>query len=153
MVVEAFIHHLAGAGMIDLAVLRDVSEDGFVTRFRIQKYAYLADKCGLDHGHRYSMYRHGPYSPTLARLYYDMDATKEDSAPLPRSFDLERFATITKGRDNKWLEIATTLLDQERPGRTEQELLEHVEVIKSWVGPQYIKGILEDLKGYGLYPS
>lgn len=148
----AFIHYLADSGMVDLGVVEDVSSAGFNTRFKIQKYAYLAKLCGLNHGHRYSMYRHGPYSPSLAQTYYNLDKA-EDATPLPASFDSAHFENIIKERDNQWLEIATTLLDQHRPSRTEQMLLEHVGVIKPWAGSKRIKDVLQDLKDQGLYPS
>ncbi len=52
----------------------DYSGSTFNSRFRIQKSVYLLQALGFDFGKRYrfSNYLKGPYSPALAKDYYDL---------------------------------------------------------------------------------
>ena len=50
-----------------------VSIDGIKDRMRIQKAIYLAQVFGADFGYRYNWYLKGPYSPSLAADYYELD--------------------------------------------------------------------------------
>ena len=143
--IRAFIQFLSTEDMIDLNVIDHFGDKGFETRFKVQKYAYLARRCGLEHAYKYNMYRHGPYSPGLAQVYYDMTKHPEPDEALPDSFDKKRFLHIAKGKSNPWLEIATTLLDQ-RPDLTRAELVEHVAIIKNRHSEEYIKSVLDELQ-------
>ena len=42
-------------------------------RKRVQKAVYLGQRLGVDLGYRYNWYRLGPYSPKLAKDYYELD--------------------------------------------------------------------------------
>lgn len=142
--IRAFIQYLADQKLINLNVIDHPDDEGFDSRFKVQKYAYLAKLCGLDHPHTYSMYRHGPYSPSLAQAYYDLARRPEHDESLPGSFDKERFADIVKDKDNKWLEVATTLLDL-KPGSSKSKLLSRAANAKRQYDPKYIGGVLDSL--------
>ena len=123
----------------------------FDTRLKLQKYTYLAGKLGLDHGYGYSLYLHGPYSPSLADEYYslaenpEMLATKTD-ASLTDRFDRASFLNLVSHRDIRWLEIAATLVDQRHLFTDDSELVHHVERTKHNYAADYIRGVLSDLK-------
>lgn len=142
--IRAFIQHLAEQKLINLNAIDHPDDEGFDSRFKVQKYAYLAKLFGLDHPYTYSMYRHGPYSPNLAQAYYDLARRPEHDESLPGSFDKERFADIVKGKDNKWLEVATTLLDL-KPDSSKSELLGRAANAKRQYDPKYIERVLDDL--------
>lgn len=63
-----------------LGVDSDIGSVG--DRKRIQKAVYLAQEAGVGLGHHFGWYLMGPYSPSLARDYYDM-ALALDCEALP----------------------------------------------------------------------
>jgi uncharacterized phage-associated protein len=53
-----FIKFLYSSDLVDLAVIKEDHEDGFVSRLRLQKLIYLAQECfDLNLGYEYSVYR------------------------------------------------------------------------------------------------
>ena len=85
-------------------------EDGFNTRFRIQKCMFVAQHLGLGKKYRYNLYLHGPYSPLLSQDYYKAanDEIADDGAD--PNFDRDAVLEIMANEDD-WLELATTLVD------------------------------------------
>jgi len=83
----------------------------FYDRIRMQKYLKLSEPFGFDHPYEYSMYIHGPYSPSSASDYYSNEFRKwhgSDSPPLTE-FDTRSFRRLVMNRDRKWLEVAATI--------------------------------------------
>jgi uncharacterized protein YwgA len=146
----SFIKFLENNHLLMFNVLED-NEKSFVNRLKIQKYTYLAKYYGLDLGYSHSMYKRGPYSPSLAITYYDLAKNPksyeiEAKKSLPKSFDATDFLSLVKGKDVAWLEIATTILDQKERFNNETELVKHVELIKCDYKLSFIKSVLKDLK-------
>ncbi len=97
----------------------DIDGEGkrqFENRLRIQKYVFLAKKFGLDLPYDYDIYTCGPYSSALTKTYYNIARSGNvyllaGDASLGESFDAEGFLEAVRGKDKRWLEIATTLID------------------------------------------
>jgi len=94
----------------------------------------------------FSLYLHGPYSPSLADDYYHLDNVTP--APLPEGFRREDFLALVKGRDEKWLEAAATILAVYEYNRniSRERLIDIVTEIKSSFSRENIEKTLEDLK-------
>lgn len=92
-------------------------------RKRIQKAVYLAQRSGLDLGYRFGWYIRGPYSPALARDYYELadglrstpaafDKFKLDERVKPR---LDKVKTLMRPTESteltqpNWLELVASL--------------------------------------------
>ena len=111
----SFIRFLGERGLLGAEKVTAEGLD-FGARLRIQKYTYLAGKLGLKHGYSYSLYRYGPYSPSLADDYYALaeDPAKlaaESGQRLAGELEQERFLRLVRGRGSSWLEVASTLVD------------------------------------------
>lgn len=91
----------------------DFDIDDFDDRFRLQKYIYFANECGLDAPYEYNIYRYGPYSPGLAEDYYEISGTG-DSNRGREKLDAASFEELVKNRDSDWLEIAATIHKMKR---------------------------------------
>lgn len=81
----------------------------FDDRVRLQKLVFLARPFGWDHRYRYDIYHYGPYSPALARDYYDGAFASVAANDAPPSVDYSSFLELVGGRDREWLEVASTL--------------------------------------------
>ncbi len=127
--------------------------DSFESRLRLQKYVYLARPFGLRLGYGYSLYIRGPYSPELARDYYALSGDVEGE-PLPEGFRAEEFLEFVRGRDERWLEAASTLLmlAEESPGDLEW-VLSRTSELKPWADEGWLREILEELLKWRLLPT
>jgi uncharacterized protein YwgA len=153
----SFIELLKDNGLLAFDVLGNDREN-FVNRLKIQKYVFIATKCfNLDFGYSYSLYRYGPYSPTLAEDYYELAENPkifehDTNDPLPEKFDVNGFMELVSDEDENWLEIASTLLDQVSETSDVNELINRVSDIKVDYSPEYIASVLEDLVNHKLIP-
>jgi len=140
----SFIRMLEGEGIFKFNL------DDFDSRLRLQKYVYLARPFGLRLGYGFSLYIRGPYSPDLARDYYNLPAEGE---PLPAGFKAEEFIEFVRGKDERWLEAASTLLmlAEESPDDLEW-VISRTEELKPWADEERLRGILEELKRRKLIP-
>jgi len=138
----AFIKFLS-----DNSVFRFNIED-FRSRFKLQKYVFIARFFGLDLGYSFSLYIHGPYSPDLAGDYYRLNCDIKE-ARLPE-FRKEEFLRFIKGRDDKWLEIASTLLLIGEEVKNPEELIEMTLEVKPSFDERKVRGVLEELKAFNL---
>jgi len=140
----AFVRFLEDKGLLNF--------DGFQfdTRMRIQKYAYLSGRFGLDLGCDYSIYRYGPYSPGLADACYELaedpGRIPKDDAALPSGFDREGFLRVADGRSDGWMEVAATLADLRGRFADDAALVTHVESIKSNYTVGFIGTVLRELQ-------
>lgn len=104
----------------------DFDINKFLDRFRLQKYVFFARKFGLDLDYEYKIYKHGPYSKSLANDYYDL--FKKYAFPwrlkFPKEYkknfkDYQKYInlkekellSLLKKKDKKWLEVAATAVD------------------------------------------
>jgi len=151
MALGSFIAFLDDRGLLDFNTISDDGDEGFETRFRIQKYVYLAELFGLENDYRYTMYRYGPYSSALADDYYELGENPElfneiRDEPLPDSFNEDAFLQVLGNRDHDWLEVSSTLIDQRARFGNDEELVEHIESIKCNYTSDYIKEVLGELQ-------
>ncbi len=89
----------------------DVSIETLDDRVRLQKIVYLAQELlKIPLGVSFSMYLLGPYSPELARLYYDqsfLKRVKEAGEELIGADERRKLVEWWR-KDRKWLEVAAT---------------------------------------------
>ena len=149
--IAPFIRWLGDAGMVDFGRVADDTDTGFDTRLRIQKYVFVAQSLGLDTSYRYNRYRYGPYSPGLAADYYRLAENSaahgtESDLPVPTGFRQDEFLRTVKGRNSKWLEVATTLIHISPQHDNAETMLDHAAWIKKDIyTAEYIKEVLGDL--------
>lgn len=87
----------------------DFDTEEFEDRFLLQKYVFFAQRLGLETDYEYNVYVFGAYSPALARDYYE-ESGNGSPVDIPISFDEDRFRSLIRNRDSRWLEIASTLV-------------------------------------------
>ena len=147
-----FLHFLDDKKLISVDDIPNDDGVGFTNRFRIQKFVYLAKYFGLDLGYGHSMYMYGPYSSKLASDYYEItkDFKKDKTGELSTKFNSDGFVNLVKDKDDGWLEIATTLLDQKPRFIEDSKLVNHVESIKCNYTVEYIQNVLNNLKKHNL---
>ena len=145
----SFLKIAQNKGLVSLERIPDDDEDGFRSRYRSQKYVYLAKYFGLDLKYNYNKYNYGPYSPELADECFEISKEPENAAKdqrLPASFDSEEFFKFVGSKSDGWLEIATTILDLVPLFPDEEELVDHVEYIKYGNPKEYIRHVLYELR-------
>jgi uncharacterized protein YwgA len=132
----------------------------FDHRIMLQKYVFLAKSLGWPNDYAYNIYIRGPYSPDLAKDYYNpevisaLDTDETTICPI----DDERFVHVIKGKDIAWPEVGTTMLsiyinNKERIDGVQgtQFLLERTKSIKSDYDENgFIERVLRDLAEYRL---
>jgi len=135
--------------------------DRFDHRIMLQKYVFIAKFLGWDHDYNYNLYIRGPYSPDLAKAYYNLDEISSACDRSAYSLDEERFASIIKGKRVSWLEVGTTMLSLYSNCRYTIDrdkispfLLERTRTIKSdYDKGDFIERVLHDLIEYGMVIS
>ena len=95
-----FVKALKDSRTLDFDVKR------FDHRLKLQKFVYLARKCGFDLGYNYNLYVHGPYSARLARDYYALG----DCTACPATKLNEDFTSLIRNKSKRWLELASTIV-------------------------------------------
>ncbi len=130
-------------------------------RVRIQKVVYILRSAGIDayRVFEYGMYAYGPYSPSLAVIYY-MLARKGDEAidefasrhrPTRRE---EELVDWLRGKSVEWLEAAATILMLvgENPGlaRSRRRLVKEVRRVKPWLDKRLVDEAARELSEKGL---
>ena len=118
----------------------------FNHRLKLQKYVYLARRYGIDLGYRYNLYIRGPYSPELADDYYSVRVgMPEEHVDVP-----ENFFRLVKGKSERWLELAATLvmIKERYPDISDEEMIDIVIGNKPFATPEELKNILKKLKKY-----
>ena len=144
-----FIKFLEENNLVNFTKLED-NEEGFITRFKIQKYVYLAKQLKLDVIYDHGMYLYGPYSRTLAKDYYDLarnpkNYKKSNNMQLGK-FDEKKFLTMVKSKDIGWLEISTTMISLNRLFKNKNKLIENIKSLKGNFDEKFMATVLDDLK-------
>ena len=109
------------------------------------------------------MYKNGPYSRSLADDVYGLDVTGIDDLDnidyqlndldeisihykLPPNFDEDRFISLLSDKDEKWLEISSTLiLAFDKKYHEKSKLIEFVSSIKPGYPIEYIRNVFSEL--------
>ena len=148
-----FIKYLERENLAEFKI-RGGDDWHFWNRFKIQKYAFLAKRFGLDLPYEHSTRLWGPSSRTLAAECYDLEENpgryREARAELPPQFRSGEFLDFVRGRSNGWLEIATTLLSKRKFMSKRSHIVSNTEFSKVGFTREFIDETLRDLEGAGL---
>ena len=152
-VLPRFVKYLEREKLAELDILGD-GDACFWNGFKIQKYAFLAKRFGLDLPYEHDIYLWGPHSQIMADECWDLAENRDryDGAPpeLPRGFRSGEFLGFVRGRSNDWLEIATTLLSAREFRSKRDDIVTSVEDSKVGFTREFIDETLRDLEGAGL---
>ena len=133
---------------LDEASILTFNKNYFNHRLKLQKYVYIARNFGFRAPYSYSLYLHGPYSPSLADDYYAID-NFQNKRPLQLD---ERFIKLVKNRSEEWLELAATIImikkNYGNMGR--HKLITLVQTTKPLAKPDELNQIISDLIKYHL---
>lgn len=162
--VSNFVAFLHNNKLVDFISIQEDNEVGFKNRFRLQKLVHIAQsRFRLPSSYFYSLYKHGPYSPSLTDDVYEMDASSIDDIDhvtyeldeaeevnmaykLPENFDENRFISLLSDKDEKWLEIASTLIYAlDKKYREKTKIIEYVSCIKPSYSKDYIREVYSEL--------
>ncbi len=143
MALGEFVSYLSGQGMVNVARLKDDSDEGFENRLKVQKYTYLAKHFGLDLGYAYNIHLRGPYSRGLTSDYYNLDVANMASASAPPALRHEEFLSVLRGKSTAWLEIAATILHETNLDKGLK--LEHFYMLKCDHDPKFIDSVYSKL--------
>ncbi len=153
---EGFMAYLEENRLVEFD-MRNEGESGFNSRHRLQRYVFLAKHFGLDMHYEYDMYLYGPQSRALMGDYIRYTenhagspdgrmATAQIMIRLPESFRSEEFLDFVRGRDDDWLEIATTLIKRSKPIPRRDNLIRNVEWTTNGFSIEYITSVLDELQ-------
>ena len=143
---ESFLKWMKDEKLVNLDDITKKDDNGFEARFRVQKCMYMAQQLGLESNYRYNSYLHGPYSTSLADAYYKNVHKVNDNAKNISFKHAKACRSILVDHDNKWLEIASTLIHVANRGETDREkLLARVGRIKFRFSEKYIHDTLDEL--------
>ena len=121
---KTFLTWMEQENLIDQRTIAYDDDEGFHTRFLIQKGIYVAQCLGLQTNYTYGRYLNGPYSTELADDYYAYaDDALRDSDDINPGFKRNECLQIMK-HDDDWLEIATTLIHMSKTMRRSYDGLE-----------------------------
>lgn len=130
-------------------------------RLETQKAIYLAQSMGVELGYSYGWYLKGPYSPSLTRDYFELDATAEDDFVEGRSLKdrvrgiLDQLKHLIDDRDvplsrAHWLELLASIRYLIREsGFSEERAKARIQQLKPHVHPHFDQG-LASLKEHAL---
>ena len=148
-VLPRFIRYLERENLAEFKI-RGGDDWHFWNRFKIQKYAFLAKRFGLDLPYEHDMYLWGPCSSALTTECYDLEENperyREARAELPPQFRSGEFLEFVRGRSNDWLEVAATLLAVRKKIPKRDDLVEITEDGKIGITREFIDATLRDLE-------
>ena len=144
-----FVRFLEDNNLVRFDVIGD-GDECFTNRFKIQKYVFLAQKMGFDMPYQHSVYHYGPYSKMLADDYYHLAKNRSEytraDAQSVGLVDIDRFLRVTDGKTDKWLEIATTLIERKPHCEDNADLVSRVRNFKDEPEPGYIPRVFDELE-------
>lgn len=84
--------------------------DDFDDRVKLQKLVYFAIDFGFEPEYEYSIYLHGPYSPSLAEDYYHDGLQYVDTQEqFLEGMQWQEYSELFTEKTKRWLEIAATI--------------------------------------------
>lgn len=106
-----------------LGALGGIDVSSFEGRLCLQKHVYLLQLFGVDLGYRFSWYLHGPYSPSLTEIAFEVERNRDTISERAKCAKLQPWAarllheyrdwvTRTRPADVSlamWLEILASL--------------------------------------------
>lgn len=128
-----------------------VSPSSFMERLRVQKAAFLLRHMGVAPFTEYdfSLYVHGPYSPTLATDYYDVAKVK----PIPMKLNrkVEALLNWFNSNDERWLEVASSIISikEKYPRDKNEEIHSLLKLSKPWVDRGTFNSVMTELENKG----
>jgi len=133
---------------LENAGILSFEKNRFNHRLKLQKYVYIARNFGFKAPYYYSLYLHGPYSPSLAADYYAIDNFKSEE---PIDLD-ERFVKLVRNKSEEWLELASTvIMIKKRYANIDRgKLIELVKTAKPHATTEDLNRIIEHLAKYDL---
>ena len=154
---EGFMAYLEKNGLVKFDLRNEDDAKYIESTNRLQNYVFLANRFGLGMHYKYDMYMYGPHSRALMSDYCTYAenhsgspdgrmATAQIVIRFPESFRGEEFLDFVTGRDDKWLEIATTLVKRSKPIPKRDNLIRNVEWTTNGFSMEYIASVLDDLQ-------
>mgnify|MGYP003576736739 CR=1 FL=1 len=144
--------------------LKDDNDIGFENRLRLQKLIYMAQKrFNLPSKYFYTIYKRGPYSPSLTTDIYDSDLTSIDDIDfvnyeldefgvahvkyeMPSNFNEDKYISLFSDKDNSWLEVATTIIHSfDQWYHRKNEIITYVHSEKPQYSEEYINHVYSDM--------
>jgi len=134
---------------LDEAGILRFDKNRFTHRLKLQKYVYFARNFGFKAPYSYSLYIHGPYSPSLADDYYGINDFQNKE---PIELD-ERFVNLVRNKSEKWLEFASTIvmIRKRYTDINRHKLIGLVKTAKPYVSTKELNTIIDLLKKYNLF--
>ena len=133
MTLSDFLGYLSAHNLINLQKIKSDDDDGFYTRLKTNKYVYFAQIFGLKLDYIHNVHLYGPYSDKLAIDCSNIDIDNiANSSNISLNFDEKKFMELLKNKDRKWLELASTILD-EKNHIGKDDFLKYI----VWIKPNY----------------
>lgn len=134
----------------ELGVLDIKDEEAFDDRLRVQKAAFLLKRLGVAPFTRYgfSLYIHGPYSPELAKEYYEGGGVGLTGIGPGEKATLTWFMS----HGNDWLEIASSIMSIEEYDKKigRDAVYDTVRLSKPWVRRRAFDDVYDELRKHDL---
>ena len=134
-------------GYLGITPNKLTAPSSFNERLKVQKAAFLLRHKGIAPFTKYnfSLYLHGPYSPTLATTYYSLTGVK--ASPLHLDTKLMALLKWFTSNNEKWLEVASSIISiKERYTNAKPDDIYSVLTLsKPWVNRAMFKSVLTQL--------
>ncbi|MEM3845039.1 MAG: hypothetical protein QXU98_05000 [Candidatus Parvarchaeota archaeon] len=131
-----------------------VYSNKFDNRLKIQKIVFLLESKTKAFDYDFSLYLRGPYSPGLAKDYYNI--TDGDTTSITGDKILNenviKLAQLLNEKDPVWIEIASTIIMMRDPEDTWSKTIERVKDFKSDVlsslnkNTSYVDKVFKEMK-------
>ena len=150
----SFIKYLEKNDLVEFDILED-TEACLQNRIKIQMYAFLAKRLGLDLPFKHEIYLFGPYSTSMTDKYYELAENRkrlyDPIKPMSKtSFNSKDFLRLVQDKNLDWLEMAATLINKNKSITQRDDLLENAESTTNGVTRRFITGVLNYLIDVGL---
>ena len=145
-----------GALVSELSLEPEFSMNEFSSRFRLQKYVYMAEVFGVDLGYKFSWYIHGPYSPDLTRVAFELFQMPKSERPTlslkewakDKVRKAKQFVERTKPHDVDelvWLEALSFVHYLGKLGLKRSEIVGRMEREKPHISPEVVEKALGEI--------
>ena len=134
--------------------LEEIMYDNFEKRLKIQKIVFILEYKTKVFDYEFSLYLRGPYSPGLAKDYYNI--TDSDLASITNDKILDdnviKLALSLNEKDPIWIEIASTIIMMHDPKDDWSKTIERVKDFKSDVlrssnkDTSYVEKVFNEMK-------
>ena len=119
----------------------------FDHRLKVQKAAFLLNHLRVSPftNYAFSLYLHGPYSPSLAEDYYALEKAKIGSVHLDRK-NLNALKWFVS-KDERWLEVASSIISikDRYADIAEERIFSTLTMSKPWITPDMFESVMTEL--------